>query len=88
MAKQDELIEGRGIKEIDAAAERVKELTDSRMAVLRNEVEAREQLLALMKKHGKETYNYNGYEVEVVPGKERVKVKSQKEAEAAREELG
>ena len=50
MAKQADLIEGRGIAEIDKAAESVRELTDDRMSVHKREMSARETLLTLMRK--------------------------------------
>ena len=81
MTKQGELIEGRGIKELDNAAESLKELRDKRISLLRKEIEASEMLLKLMRKHKREAYSYNGYEVEIVPGKDKVKVRSPKEDE-------
>ena len=79
MAKQADLIEGRGIKELDSAAEALRELRAERMKLLKQEVEAADALLSLMHKHQRETYSYNGYDVEVMPGKEKVKVRSQKD---------
>lgn len=84
MAKQQELIEGRGIKELDDAAEKVADLTSARMELLAEEIKARDALLGLMKKHQRNTYVYNGKEVLVTEGKEKVSVRTLKDKNQAK----
>ena len=79
MAKQGELIEGRGIPELDDAAEALQKVRTKRIKLLAQEIEQADVLLDLMKKNKKTVYTYDGHEVTVVPGKEKVKVRSQKE---------
>lgn len=86
MAKQADLIEGRGIKEIDEAADILKKSRDKRIKMLRSEMDAAEVLLSLMKKQNRQTYIYDGYEVKVVSGKEKVKVRVQKDEDEEHEE--
>lgn len=82
MPKQAELIEGRGIPELDSAAEEVRELTDERMLVHKKEISARDTLLHLMREYKKATYRYNGYLAKIVPGIEKVSVRRINEKKA------
>lgn len=79
MAKQAQLIEDRGIEEIDRAAEALKETRTQRMALLQEEIKLADDLLNLMRKHKRATYSFDRYEVEVVPGKDKVRVRTPKE---------
>lgn len=51
------------------------DIRDKRMALTVKEVEARDGVLVLMKKHKKRHYAADGIEVEVITEKEKVKVK-------------
>lgn len=79
--KSLEGMEDREIKELQDAAISYAEIRDERMALNKQEVELKTQLLTLMKKHKKETYVYNGVEVNIVHEEETVKVKVKKQDE-------
>jgi len=66
------------IKELQVAAEEYAEKRDARQAMLADEVALKGELLALMKKHKKEHYEYQGVEVTLVHEEESVKVKIHK----------
>jgi len=72
-------MEPKRIKSIDGASEAYRALRDQRMKLLSKEVDAQRKLLELMKKHKLKTYSYDGYNVEIDEGKEKVKVKAKKE---------
>ena len=74
-------MEDRQIKELQDAAVSYAEIRDERMDLNRQEVDLKAKLLALMKKHNKETYSYDGVEVNVVHEEETVKVKVKKKDE-------
>lgn len=80
MAKQKDLIEGRGIQELDEAADLVQTITEKRLRLQEQEAEARSDLLEKMKKHGKNVYLYEGYKATIVPGEEKVSVKKIRES--------
>ena len=79
MAKQAELIEGRGIKELDEAAEKVQTLTEKRLRLQEQEAEARVDLLDKMRKNGRKVYLYGEYKARIVPGEDKVSVTRVKE---------
>lgn len=87
MAKQAELIEGRGIPELDSSAEEVRDFTDQRMSVHKKEISARDNLLKLMRKNGKKLYAYNGYIAKIVEGVEKVSVRRIKEKKVGRKRI-
>jgi hypothetical protein len=86
-AKQKSLegMEDREIKELQDAAISYAEIRDERMSLNRQEIELKEKLLALMKAHKKQTYVYNGVEVNIVHEEETVKVKVKKQDSEAEE---
>ncbi len=71
-------MERKGIKEIEQAADEYAELRDERMAILKKEVEAKTQLINLMKKNNQAVYEFeeDGELVTVtLKSEEKVKVK-------------
>lgn len=72
-------MEERRIPDLHAAAEVYADTRDSRMDLLNREVELKEELLGLMRKHGKKVYLYDSVEIRVVHENETVKVKIHKE---------
>lgn len=82
MAKQTRIpgTEENLIKEIVDAADDYEELRDKRMEVLKKEVEAKSQLLAVMKKNNLTTYSYENKEITITE-KEDIKVTSKKKIE-------
>lgn len=80
--KQKDLpgMEERRIPELHTAAENYAEVRDERMILTKKEVELKDELLGMMKKHGKESYKFDDVEIKVVHEKEKVKVKIHKEA--------
>jgi hypothetical protein len=73
------------VKEIDDAAEAYVEARDARMAKTEREVEAKEALIGVMKKHSRDVYRDDDATppliVTLVPGKDAVKVSEQKDEE-------
>ena len=63
------------ITEIEDLALQYAEVRDSRIAALKGEVELKGQLLAAMKKAGKQVYRRHNVEVRIVHEEETVKVK-------------
>jgi hypothetical protein len=79
---QQELIPDRKIAEIDAAARDYEDTKLRRMALTTEEVEKKEKLKGIMKKHKRETYLCDG--VEIIVSKEEtetIKVKVAKPAD-------
>jgi hypothetical protein len=72
-------LEDAKIEELESAAEEYADIRDRRMALTTDEVACKEELLALMKKHGKVSYIHNGYDIKVVVESEKLKVKIKKE---------
>jgi len=72
-------LEDPAIEELEDTARDYANLRDDRMHLTTKEVEAKETLLGLMKKHKKETYNHDGIEVKITHEKESVKVRIKKE---------
>jgi hypothetical protein len=86
--KQPDLpaIEGPGISddsipEIDDVASEYVAARDTRMAELAKEVEAKGRLKAIMDKHSRKVYKFDGLIVSIVPGEETIKVKKIKDIE-------
>lgn len=79
-------MEERRIAELHKAAESYVDIRDRRMSLTEQEVEAKQEVLSLMKKHGKETYNYHDAdagtttEIKIIHEQETVKVKIKKDA--------
>lgn len=76
MARQSRL-PGTGdasIPEIESAAEEYVKLRDKRMKILTQEVESKTTLMTVMKSNKKNYYSYDGLEVRIVRGDEKVKV--------------
>lgn len=63
------------IAELEALAEEYAPIRDKRQALTKKEAELKKDLLAAMKKHGKEHYHHAGIDITVVHEKEKVKVK-------------
>jgi hypothetical protein len=70
--------EDAAIAELETAAEEYVSARDERQAMLANEVELKNNLLALMTKHKKEHYEHDGIVVDVVPEGVKLKVKISK----------
>jgi cation transport regulator ChaB len=86
-AKQEELpgMEERIIKDLHECAIEYAEARDRRQEIGREEVELKTRLLALMKKHQKEAYEFQGVRITIVHEEETVKVKITKPKEAEEE---
>lgn len=67
------------IEELEDAAREYANIRDDRVLLLGKEVELKEELLGMMKKHGKTVYIHDGVEIKLVHEKESVKVKVVKE---------
>jgi hypothetical protein len=67
------------IEELEDGAREYANIRDDRMKLTTAEVDAKAELLSLMKKHKKETYNHDGVEVKLVHEKESVKVRIKKD---------
>jgi hypothetical protein len=81
MEKQADLptMEGHDrIQELDDLGELYAEKRDWRQQLLQDEVELKEKLLAMMKKHQKVTYIRNNIEIRIKAEQETVKVKVKK----------
>jgi hypothetical protein len=66
------------IEELEDAARDYADIRDKRMKLTTSEVETKSTLLAIMKRHKKETYNHDGIEVKITHEKESVKVRIKK----------
>lgn len=73
------------IKEIENLAGDYVEARDRRQAILADEIDLKEKLMAAMKRNKLETYSFDGYMVEIVHEEETVKVKKKR---AAKEDGG
>jgi hypothetical protein len=67
------------IEELEGAAEEYAKYRDRRIALTVDEVTCKQDLLSLMRKHGKMKYHHNGYEIERTVESEKLKVKIKKE---------
>jgi hypothetical protein len=79
--RQQDLIEDRAIKPLEDAAAEYAEIRDERMRMTAEENGQKMKLLALMKKHGKSTYDRDGIHIEIVAEEEKVKVRVKKLSE-------
>ena len=77
MAKQKQLpgLEDAVVEEIETAAEEYADRRDDRMRKLEGEIEARDALLEILRKHKRKAYSSKEFQVEIVEGKDKVKVK-------------
>jgi hypothetical protein len=69
------------IEDLHDAALSYASIRDQRQALTTQEVDLKQDLLRLMKSHGKEKYSYNGVEIEVTHEEESVKVRVKKEGD-------
>lgn len=74
-------LENHAIRALDLIAADYADIRDSRMDLLRQEVDLKARTLKLMKKHGKTKYKHNGIEITLAPGEETIKVKVRKPGE-------
>ena len=72
-------MEDASIEELEEAARRYAQIRDRRMALTEQEVDCKDLLLTLMKRHGKKEYRHRGIEIRVVAEQEKVKVKIEEE---------
>jgi hypothetical protein len=63
------------IEELEDAAREYANVRDDRMQLTEQEVEMKQTLLTLMKKHKKETYRHDGVGIRIVHENEKVKVR-------------
>lgn len=87
-AKQKDLpgMEDKVLEDLEAAAEKYAGIRDERQQLTNREIEAKADLLQIMKKHKKRNYDHGGIAVEIVMEKETVKVKIRKDSEAEDED--
>lgn len=64
------------IKAIEVAADDYVEVRDKRMAMTTKEIAARTKLVDVMKKHGLLRYQFSDHEVVMVPGQDKVRVRT------------
>jgi hypothetical protein len=74
-------MEDRLLPELEEGARAYAEIRDQRMALNKEEVTLKANLLTLMKKHEKETYKHGDVEIRIVHEEETIKVKVKSEAE-------
>jgi hypothetical protein len=67
--------EDKHLKDLEEAAYSYAKIRDKRVSLLRQEVDMKELLLTLMKRHDKKLYRVEELEIKVVPTEETVKVK-------------
>lgn len=77
MARQKQLpgVEDSVVEEIETAAENYVDHRDSRMNKLTLEIEARDKLIEVLRKHKKNAYSSREFSIELIDGKTKVKVK-------------
>lgn len=68
-------MEDSAIEELEDAAKRYVTVRDERMALTEREVDSKDLVLTLMKRHDKQTYRRDGIEINIVHTEESVKVK-------------
>lgn len=68
-------LEQKKIAEITKAAEAYVEVRDPRMDLTRKEHDKKGELIQLMKKHGLTSYRDDDLSIELIPGKDTLKVK-------------
>lgn len=81
--KQERLpgMEDTAIEEIEEKARSYAHIRDNRMALLKQEVDLKELLLTLMKRHGKTEYHRDGIEITIVQKAEKVRVRLSEDGE-------
>jgi len=67
-------MEDAAIEELEDCARNYAKLRDRRIVLLNEEVDMKEDLLALMKRNNKEKYIHDGIEISITHEKEKVKV--------------
>jgi hypothetical protein len=67
------------IEELEGSAENYADIRDQRMELTKEETAAKDELLGLMKKHGKTSYVHDGYDIKVIVESEKLKVRIKKE---------
>lgn len=82
MAKEQRLIEEGLIPEIVEIADELKEVRSSRMDLTKREKALADRLIEVMHQHNRDYYSYEGKEIEIVKGEEKVKIRGAKEEEA------
>ena len=73
------------IPELEDAGGEYRDTRDRRMVLTEAEVGMKTGLLALMRKHGKTHYTFDGLEILVIPGEDDVKVRTVKKPKAPKE---
>ena len=68
-------MEDPAIEELETAAEEYASIRDQRQALTPEEVRLKGILLQLMEKHGKESYEHDGYSIKVVVESKKVRVR-------------
>lgn len=78
--KQEALpgLEDRSVKDLHEKAVEYASIRDSRMELTQQESNLKGELLQLMKKHKRDTYECEGVEISIVHGEDTVKVKVHK----------
>ena len=89
LPKQERLpgMEDPAIEEIEEKARSYAHIRDGRMALLKQEVDLKDLLLTLMKRHNKTEYHRDGLTITIVQKAEKVRVKIKDEDEADEESL-
>jgi len=72
-------MEDAAIDELEDAAKKYAGIRDRRMALTKQEVDAQDLVLTLMKRHEKEHYNRDGIEIKIIHESEKAKVTVKKE---------
>ena len=72
-------MEDPAIEELENKAEEYADIRDQRMELTPVETKLKNELLGLMKKYKKTSYNHDGYEIKVVVESEKVRVRIKKE---------
>jgi hypothetical protein len=67
------------IEELEGSAENYADIRDQRMELTKEETSLKDELLTLMKKHGKTSYVHDGYDIKVIVESEKLKVRIKKE---------
>lgn len=67
------------IEEIEEAAENYADTRDKRIAMLKKELDLKDVVLQVMKRHKKTSYRHGNLEIEIVPEGEKLKVKINEE---------
>jgi len=77
-SRQQQLVEGRTIADLEKVAEAYADICDRRIALKHQEATLKLETMRLMKKHKKKHYARDGIEITLEPGEETIKVKVKK----------